>query len=384
MKVLQRFGTPVIPLVIVGVAYAIFLIARLSVHQYDFSVFVVAGDVFTNTNIAPSGLEILQNSDGYDGQFYYRMALTPFTEKEIDFGIRLDYPSYRQARIVYPLLARLFSLGQTVYIPFALVFVNYLALCLMAWLGARFAQMVHLHVVWGLTFALYPGFLFTLSRDTTEIVAMVFLLAAILYLLQQRQYLSGVFFVLAFLTRETTLVVSGILLATIIFSHKSQSFWNLWFPAAIPTISYVIWRLLVENNWSGQVIRVIHFRDGFGIPLLGLLSFVYSIIPPENFIHSIWLIEVLFLGVFTLVVALTLSRSKSLLSIKISWCIYVTMMLFLNQAVWVEDWGFFRVLPEVYVLGIVILLQSTTIVKRWVFKTSVILWMLIGVNLVTR
>ncbi|MBK8421853.1 hypothetical protein [Candidatus Villigracilis saccharophilus] len=164
MKVLQRSDFPVITVVIVAVAYAIFLIARLSVHQYDFSVFVVAGDVFTNANTAPSGLKILQNSEGYDGQFYYRMALTPFTEKEIDFGIRLDYPAYRQARIVYPLLARLFSLGQAVYVPFALVFVNYIALCLMAWLGARFAKMVHLHVAWGLAFVLYPAFLFTLSR----------------------------------------------------------------------------------------------------------------------------------------------------------------------------------------------------------------------------
>ncbi|MBK8419318.1 hypothetical protein [Candidatus Villigracilis saccharophilus] len=64
-----------------------------------------------------------------------------------------------------------------------------------------------------------------------------------------------------------------------------------------PAISYVFWRVLVGNNWSGQVIRVIHFSDGFGIPLLGLFRFVYSIIPPANFIHSIWLIEVLFLGI---------------------------------------------------------------------------------------
>ncbi|MBK7454196.1 MAG: hypothetical protein IPJ46_10925 [Anaerolineales bacterium] len=158
MKAQQRFDSPVITLVVVMVAYAIFLNARLSVHQYDSLVFVVAGDVFTNSNAAPSGLKILQNSDGYDGQFYYRMALTPFTEKEIDFGIRLDYPAYRQARIIYPLLARLFSLGQIVYVPFALVFVNYIALCLIAWLGARFAQMVHLLRIMGTCFLPFTRF----------------------------------------------------------------------------------------------------------------------------------------------------------------------------------------------------------------------------------
>ena len=384
MKALQKFDSPVIVLVIVAVAYAVFLNARLAVHQYDFTVFVVAGDVFADASAAPPGLKILQNSEGYDGQFYYRMALTPFTEKETDFGIKLDYAAYRQARIVYPLLARLFSLGQMDYVPFALVLVNYFALCLIAWFGARFAQTAHLHAVWGLAFALYPGFLFTLSRDTTEIVAMAFLLAAILYLLQQRQYLSGIFFILAFLTRETSLVVSGILLVTIIFTRKHKDLWNLCLRAAIPAIGYVFWRMLVGHNWSGQAIQVIHLSDGFGLPFLGLFRFVDSIFPPVSFIQGIWLIEVFSLGVFALVVALTLSRSKSLLAIKISWCIYVTMMLFLNQAVWVEDWGFLRVLPEVYILGMVILLQSPSIVKGWIFNIGVFFWTLLGFNLVTR
>src|SRR3972149_5427209 len=75
MKVLRRFDSPIITLVIVAIAYAIFLNARLSEHQYDFSVFVTAGDIFVDANAAPDGLKILQNSDGYDGQFYYRLAL---------------------------------------------------------------------------------------------------------------------------------------------------------------------------------------------------------------------------------------------------------------------------------------------------------------------
>jgi hypothetical protein len=384
MKVLRRFDSPIVTLAIVAIAYAVFLNARLFEHQYDFSVFVTAGDVFVDANAAPEGLKILKNSDGYDGQFYYRMALTPFTEKQIDFGIRLDYPVYRQARLLYPLLARLFALGQTAYIPLALILVNYFALCLIAWLGSLFSQKVHLHALWGLAFALYPGFLFTLSRDTTEIVAMAFLLAAILFLLQQRQYLSGIFFILAFLTRETILVVSGILLVTILFSRKRQDFWSAWFPATAPGISYMLWRMLVEHNWSSQIIRVIRLSDGFGVPLAGLFRFIDAIFPPVNFIYGVWLIETFLILLFALVVALALSRSASLLSLKISWCIYITMMFFLNQAVWVEDWGFLRVLPEVYLLGVIILLQVQSKLEKWILGLSIFSWVFLAINLVTR
>lgn len=384
MKVLRRFDSPIITLVIVAIAYAIFLNARLSEHQYDFSVFVTAGDIFVDANAAPDGLKILQNSDGYDGQFYYRLALTPFTEKQIDFGIRFDYPAYRQARILYPLLARLFALGQTAYMPVALILVNYLALCMIAWLGARFAQRVHHNALWGLAFALYPGFLFTLSRDTTEIVAMAFLLAAILFLHQQSQYLAGLFLVLAFLTRETILVVPFVLLMTILFARKRQEFRNAWFPATVPIISYVLWRVWLEYNWRHQVIQVIYLGDGFGIPFVGLFRFIDSIFPPIKSIYGVWLIETFFLILLAFAVVRVFSRSASLLTVKISWCIYITMMLFLNQAVWVEDWGFLRVQPEIYLLGVIILLEAPSVLKRWIFSIGILSWVLLGINLITR
>lgn len=384
MKVLRQFDSPIITLVIVATAYAIFLNARLSEHQYEFSVFVTAGDVFVDANAAPDGLKILQNSDGYDGQFNYRLALTPFTDKQIDFGIRLDYPVYRQARILYPLLARLFALGQTAYMPVALILVNYLALCTIAWLGARFAQRVHHNALWGLAFALYPGFLFTLSRDTTEIVAMAFLFAAILFLYQQRQYLAGLFFVLAFLTRETVLVVSFVLLMTILFARRWREFRSGWFPATIPIISYVLWHVWLEYNWRHQVIQVIRLSDGFGAPFVGLFRFIDSIYPPINSIYGVWLIETLFLILFAFAVVWVFPRSASLLTVKISWCIYITMMLFLNQAVWVEDWGFLRVLPEVYLLGVIILLEAPSMLRRWTFSIGIFSWVLLSINLVTR
>ena len=50
-------------------------------------------------------LTVYEGSSGYDGAFVYRLALDPFTEQPVAHGITLDNPSYRQQRIVLPLVA---------------------------------------------------------------------------------------------------------------------------------------------------------------------------------------------------------------------------------------------------------------------------------------
>jgi len=190
MKDWTRLDSPKVTLAIVVIVYAVFLHLQLSKSNYDFSAFVNAGDFFVNPAIAPDNLRVTRNSYGYDGQFYYRLALTPFTSDRSDLGITLDVPAYRQQRIVYPLLVRGLSLGQPALIPISLLIINVLALCAIAWLGSKYAQISLLHATWGLAFALYPGFLLTLSCDTVEIVEICFLLGSVVCLRQNRQFLA--------------------------------------------------------------------------------------------------------------------------------------------------------------------------------------------------
>jgi len=136
----MKLDSPRATLAIVIVLYALFITFQLEKSRYDPSYFVTAGDLFVDPTVAPDRLRILRNSAGYDGQFYYRLAITPFTSKQTDFGIKIDAPAYRQQRIVYPLLAWLFSLGQPSIVPLSLILVNCLALCLITWLGTKYAQ----------------------------------------------------------------------------------------------------------------------------------------------------------------------------------------------------------------------------------------------------
>ena len=130
------------------------------------------------------------------------MALNPFTSALTEFGITLDYPAVRQQRIIYPLFVWIMSLGREDLVPIMLVVVNYIGLTVLGWLGGLFAQSSNRNVLWGLVFPLYPGFVLTLLRDLTEILAICFLLAVLLFVRRRRNLLATLFLVLALLTNQ--------------------------------------------------------------------------------------------------------------------------------------------------------------------------------------
>ena len=78
----QRLDAPSLCFGLTAAAYLVFLLMRLRAHGYDPSYFVTAGDQFVDVARVPGSLSVLKNSSGYDGQFYYRLALDPFTGRQ--------------------------------------------------------------------------------------------------------------------------------------------------------------------------------------------------------------------------------------------------------------------------------------------------------------
>ncbi len=71
--------------------------------------FIVAGSPTCDFSKIP--IPVLDyKTGGYDGQYYFRLALDPLASQQTAFGITLDHPAYRQQRILYPALAHLFLL----------------------------------------------------------------------------------------------------------------------------------------------------------------------------------------------------------------------------------------------------------------------------------
>jgi hypothetical protein len=272
----RRTDSPWLVLGIVSIVYLLFIIARLSTHGYDPSYFVTAGDKFCDPHFVPKSLRVINKSSGYDGQFYYRLALNPFTSTPTEFGVTFDSPSFRQQRIVYPFLVWVLSMGRADRVPILLILVNYLALCLMGWIGGAYAQSMRQHALWGIVLPLYPGFLLTLSRDLTEIVETGFLLAGLLLIRRGKHLLATLLLTLAALTKETSLLVpAGAMLACLAGAWQGKAGKGLtWRLFLFPLITYGAWQVFLFYRWeqlhlSGRI-------QILGLPLSGFIRFFLS------------------------------------------------------------------------------------------------------------
>lgn len=299
---------------IVAVFYGLLLVFYLSAYAWDPSVFVVAGEQFTDPE---TGL-YLHPVPGYDGQFYYRLALDPSARRDV--GIRFDNPAYRQQRILYPVLAWL--VGHVVPLPWAMLVVNYAALLAIAALGAAHTTRAGRAPEWGLLFALWPGFLVSLTRDLTEPVAIALLLAA---LLVRRPLWAGLLMSLAVLARETTLLAALVL---------PLSF------GLLPVAVYGLWQAMLYSRW------------GY-LPASGSNTLAF---PPALLTQGPYL-PALLVMIFSALVLMS-RPPRRLLFVFLS---YLALALFASAGVWAEPYAYLRALSEFYVIGALILVEASRV-----------------------
>ncbi|MCC6795887.1 MAG: hypothetical protein IT366_12285 [Candidatus Hydrogenedentes bacterium] len=400
----MKLNSPKFVLLFAAIAYALFILIRLSVHDWDVTYFVTAGDVYTNPVNAPKGLHVMRGATGHDGQFYYRFALDPFTNRVSDYGITLDLPAYRHQRILYPVLVNLLSLGHVSAVPFWMLAINYIGICTIAWFGSKYAQTLGLHAMWGLAFACYPGFVLTLARDFTEILG-ASLLIATLWLLRSNRAKTGVVFgTLAVLARETTMLasaaVTGVAVCFVLLRRyiplnppskgdliqtnqdpgavlespfeggfRGMSRVHLLF--AIPVIAGVGWQLYLRYNWG-------HFASAdTGTISLPFVSFFSSLYDKTSFATGQQIagfVQMLLVAAFAIAAAFALRSSTAAPHEKLAWLLYAALTCIVSGNVWSEDWSFLRNLWELYVFGAIILMTSTSRAKTPLFACWGVLW----------
>jgi len=375
IAVLHRLNRPVITLLLTGAAYGLFIGLRLGLHGFDPSCFITAGDAFCNVDLVPENIIILENSAGYDGQFYYRLALNPFTSKASDFGIHLDKPAHRQQRILYPLIIWLGSFGHAAYVPFLMIAVNFGALCLIGWFGGGYAQVMKRHALWGLVFSLYPGFILILARNLTEILEISLLMGCLLFIRKERQVLATIFLTLAVFAKETALLLTVGLFFSYLFTKRRGTHWNQiqWYLFVIPVFSYCLWQIFLFLQWHH--FPVFSGGNQLGLPFVGLINFVLSNLSLNTLIQGFFLGELLFVIFFALCVVCSLNSTTAWKHEKYSWIAYGALMVILADTIWLEDWGFLRALADFYILGWVIILSSESIGRIPVFAWSLSIWL---------
>lgn len=254
----SRLNHPGVTAWITAVSYFIFLMLML--NQHDPGTFPQAGDYFADANETPANLVILTDSFGYDGQYYYRLALNPFTREKSEFGIEIGSPRYRFQRILYPLLVWLFSFGNPQLVIYSLILVNFIALIIIGYAAGYYAKLVGRHALLGLAFSFFPGFLYTLSRDLVEITEACLILWGLVTLGQKRTFIASGLFSLALLAKETALLT-----AVSLISQKKYRV-----AAIFPLAVYGIWQLFL-NWWWGYGLAETTPKN-VGLPFVGIVE----------------------------------------------------------------------------------------------------------------
>ncbi len=343
---------------VAAVAGTLFVLVRLLVAaKGDISRFVMAGRDFVNPASAPKGLYVFPGS-GYDGQFYYRLALDPVDLAKTAFGITVD-AGFRLQRIGMSALAWLASGGQHQAVPEALVAVNLAALVALAWLGALIASDAGRHAAWGLLVAGYWGFLFSIGRDLPEVLASCFLVGGLVALRRARPVLAGLVLSCAVLTLETTLdvviAVGVVALVQILRRTRRPGCQDLaW---VMPGLAFAGWQV-TGLAMTGALPMRADTGDNLGVPAVNMVgAAVHYLTSISSASSLLWLAEFFVLAIVTLFAAWSLPRSRVPAWEKAAWVLASLVALSLSRGVWYGH-ATFRGFEDVYLLSAIVLVGS--------------------------
>jgi hypothetical protein len=269
--------TPLAVAVVVTAAYGVYVLWRLSVTGGDPSFFIVAGPPSSDPHSTLPNVRVFPPGTTYDGQFFYRLALEPWTSIQTAFGIQLDMPAYRQQRILYPVVAWAISAGMWQLTPLALIIANLLAVGALASAAAAFATTLGRNAFASVLVPLYPGYLVTISRDLAELSEAALLATGFVLLERRRFRLATVALTAGVFAKETLLVVpiAGIVLWAIRRALRRSDVGPPLTVWVAPLLTYAVWSALITIRWGASGVGEGYVN--FGVPLDGLVQHLQAL-----------------------------------------------------------------------------------------------------------
>ena len=376
----SRLNRPLVPGVIAFLGWLAFALARWQIWaKGHLSLFIMAGHVYTHRAQLPRGL-LLVPSAGYDGQFYYRLALDPANWHATAFGITMDQ-SYRYTRIGYPLLAWIFSLGQHQLVPVVLVALNLLAVAAMALLGGMFARESGRHALWGLAFAAYFGLVISVGRDTAEPLAEACMLGGLLayrrgstpmYLLATALFTYGA------ITRETILFAPAAIAVTrlIAIARRRATPGLADLTWVVPAVGYGLVEVAVHFVVKGEFPLLANSSRNLTVPFTALVDALKYDAAHINTAHlspiDISLLEYATLAIFILAGLAVLFVTTAPAHERLAFVFFVLQLGLLSSQIWTSTFGDGRSLIEPYLMALVLLVATPRRYLNWPYLGMIV------------
>jgi len=369
----QGLNRPLIPGIIAFCGWLGFALARWQIWaKGHLSLFIMAGHVYTHRSQLPRGL-LLVPSAGYDGQFYYRLALDPANWNATAFGISMDQ-SYRYTRLGYPVLAWLLSLGQHQLVPVVLVVINLLAVAAMAVLGGMFAREAGRHALWGLAFAAYFGLVISVGRDTAEPLAEACMLGGLLAYRRGRPamyLLATALFTYGAITRETILLAPAAIAVTRIIAiarHRAGPGLAdlVW---VVPAVVYGLLEVAVHFVVKGEFPLLANSSRNLTVPFTAMVDALkYDIANINTSVLSpvdISLLEYATVAIFILAGLAVMFVTTAPAHERLAFVFFVLQLGLLSSQIWTSTFGDGRSLIEPCLMALVLLLATPRRYLSW-------------------
>jgi hypothetical protein len=388
----STLNRPLVPGIIAFLGWLGFALARWQIWaKGHLSLFIMAGHVYTHRPQLPRGL-LLVPSAGYDGQFYYRLALDPFNWHATAFGITMDQ-SYRYTRIGYPFLAWIFSLGQHQLVPVVLVVLNLFGVAAMAMLGGAFARQSGRHALWGLAFALYFGLVISVGRDTAEPLAEACMLGGLLAYRRGtgRMYLlATALFTYGAITRETILFAPAAIAVTrviaIVRRRANPGLADLTW--VVPAAGYGLLEVVAHFVLKGELPLLANGSRNLATPFTALVDALKYNAQHINTQHlspiDIAMLEYATLAVFVVAGLVVLAVTTAPGHERLAFVFFVLQLGLLSSQIWTSTFGDGRSLIEPYLMALVLLLATPRRYMSWLYLGVVCACVLPALAVVAR
>jgi hypothetical protein len=364
----SRLDRPIVAGVVAFVAWLGFVLARWQIWaKGNLSKFILLGsgrNGFTHLAQLPHGVVIADpNNAGYDGQFYYRLALDPFDWGRTAYGITMDQP-YRYTRIGYPVLAWLVSFGQHQLVPVALVVINLFGVAAIAVLGGMFARASGRHALFGLAFAAYFGLVISVGRDTAEPVAEACMLGGLLAYRRTRPVLAAGAFAFGAITRETILfapaAIAVVRLVAMARRWTRPGLTDLTWVA--PAVAYGVLEVAVHFVVRGKFPLLANTSRNLTSPFTALFDALKYDAAHINTAHlgsiDIALLEYATVAVFVVAGLAVLGVTTAPVHERLAFVFFVLELGLLSKQIWTSTFGDGRSLVEVYLMALILLVAT--------------------------
>jgi hypothetical protein len=358
----SRTDRPAVAALIATLAALGFTLARWQTWaQGSISRFILVGRHFATPAQLPHGMPVAPTY-GYDGQFFYRLAINPLNFHHTAYGITMDRP-YRYMRIGYPVLTWLVSAGQHFLVPVMLVVVNIAAIGAMGYLGGVFARQGGRHALAGLLLPGYFGLLTSLSRDTAEPLAAACLLAGLLAVRARRPVLAAAFLAYGVLTRETVIVAVAAIAVVRVFGMvrgrlrpgRDDLAW------VVPTAAFAAWQVVVKAATGSFPLLADGGRNA-GTPFVAPLEALKHNLPHLNAHlfgqYDVWFLELAVLAFFAITALLSLWMTSAPVHERLALILYLVEICIVTPSTWNSLDADLRSFIEVYLLSVIILLGT--------------------------